>query len=129
MTRADKSKMTPGQKAAHTRKWRRASTLAHARARNAKTFTKYFLQKRGYRCISLDSRKGYEYKGVVDMVAIRRDKKNPDRLQIVLVQVKGGKARVTADELERLRAATKLIKVHWNVAEKPSTTIRLRNKI
>lgn len=129
MTRADKSKMTPGQKAAHMRKWRRASTLAHERARNAKTFTKCVLSTKGYRCISLDSRKGYEYKGIVDLIAVKRDKKDPDRLQLVLVQVKGGRARITADELKRLQIAKKCIKIHWNVAHKPGKTVRFRNKI
>ena len=55
MTKVDKSKMTPAQKAAHTRKWRRASALAHKQARNAKTFAKYVLSQKGYKCISLDT--------------------------------------------------------------------------
>ncbi len=121
--------MTAGQKAAHTRKWRRAAELAHQSGQNAKTFTKYFLAKNGYKCLSLDSRKGYEYKGVVDLIAVKRDKKNPDILKVVLLQVKGGSARVSKEEIDRLRQAVRRIKVGWNVAEKPSSTVRFRKSV
>lgn len=129
MARIDKSSMTPGQKAAHTRKWRKAQRRALAIAKNAKTFTKYKLSQKGYKCISLDTSRGYEYKGVVDMVAIKRDKRNPDRLKILLLQVKGGSAKVTNEELCRLEEATRLIEVDWNVAEKPVGAIRFRKRI
>jgi hypothetical protein len=125
----DKSKMTAGQKAAYARKWRRAQVLANYRARNAKTFTKYLLSKRGYKCISLDTRKGYEYKGIIDLVAVKRDKRDPDCLEIIFVQVKGGEARITAEELKRLHAATKSAKIYCAVAEKPAKTVLFRNKI
>lgn len=81
---------TPGQKAARTRKWRLAQAKAQKTARNAKTFTKLALTKRGWKCLSLDSKSGYEYKGIVDMIAVKRDKKKPDKLHIMLLQVKGG---------------------------------------
>lgn len=121
--------LTPGQKAAKTRKWRRASQLAHKTARNAKTFTKYFLGKLGYKCVSLDSKKGYEYIGVVDMVAIKRDVKDPDMLHITLFQIKGGSARVTMDEIRRLRKAVEKVKIYWNVAEKPDKKVQFLNEI
>jgi hypothetical protein len=66
-------RLTPAQKAAHTRKWRQAQVKAQRKARNAKTFTKLALTKMGWKCLSPDSRSGYEYKGVVDMIAVRRD--------------------------------------------------------
>lgn len=121
--------ITAGQKAAHTKKWRLAAERAHASGKNAKAFTRYLLGKRGYHSMSLDSRKGYEYKGVVDLVAVKRDSKNPDVLTIVLLQVKGGGARVTPDEIDRLRTATQRVKVRWNVAEKPKNTVKLRKPL
>ena len=124
-----KSRMTAGQKAAHTRKWRRAAALAHRRAGNVKNFAKYELSKRGYKCISLDTSKGYEYKGVVDMLAVKRDNRNPDWLEIILVQVKGGSARIILDEIERLKRAARIVKVGWNVAEKPGRTVQFRRTI
>jgi hypothetical protein len=47
----------------------------------------------GWKCLSLDSKSGYEYKGVVDTLAVRRDKEDPDKLHAMLLQVKGGSAR------------------------------------
>lgn len=125
----DKSRMTAAQKAAHTRKWRRASERAHARARNAKTFTRYLLGKKGYKTVSLDSRRGYEYIGVVDLVAVKRDRKNPDILNLVLFQVKGGKARLTKQELNRLKQAVRNVRVDWNAAEKPGKSVKFRRPL
>jgi hypothetical protein len=129
MPKIDKSKMTPGQKAAHTRKWRRAAELAHRTGQNAKTFTRYFLTKKGYKCLSLDSRKGFEYKGVVDLIAVKRHKSDPDVLHIVLFQVKGGAARVTKEEIQRLSKVTRSIKVDWNTAEKPEKSVNFGKTI
>jgi hypothetical protein len=121
--------LTPAQKAAHTRKWRRASRLAHMQAKNAKTFTKYLLAQHGYRVLSLDSRRGFEYIGVVDLVAVKRDKEDPDKLHVVLIQVKGGTAKVTLEEIRRLRKAIDKVEVSWNVAEKPEKQVRFLNGI
>src|SRR3972149_1611186 len=79
VAKIDKSKMTAGQKAAYTRKWRGAQQKALLTAKNAKTFARYKLSQEGYRCISFDSSKGYEYKGVVDLVAVKRDTRNAGR--------------------------------------------------
>ena len=125
----NKRKMTTGQKAAHTRKWRRAAQKAHQSGQHAKTFTKYFLAKKGYRCLDLDSRKGYEYKGVVDLLAVKRHKSDPDILHLLLIQVKGGSARVTEKEVRRLSNAARRLKVDWNVAEKPKKSVRFRKAI
>jgi len=121
--------LTPAQKAARTRKWKKASLLAHKTARNAKTFTKYFLGKLGYKCLSLDSKKEYEYVGVVDMIAVKRDPKDPDALYITLFQIKGGSSRVTMDEIRRLQKAVEKVKIYWNVAEKPDKKVKFLNQI
>ena len=127
--KVDKSMMTAGEKAAHTRKWRRASELAHQSGQNAKTFTKYSLAKKGYKVLSLDSRKGFEYKGIVDLIAVKRHKSDPDVLHIILFQVKGGSARVTEKELQRLSTAARRLDVDWNVAEKPKKSVKFRKSI
>lgn len=121
--------LTAAEKAAHTRKWRRASMLAHQRCRNAKTFTKYALVRKGFKVLSLDSRKGYEYTGVVDLIAVRRDKKDPDKLSVMLIQVKGGSAKVSIQEISRLRKAVEKIEVTWNTAEKPKRQVHFLNSI
>ena len=111
-------RLTPAERAAITRKWRRASAKAHATARNAKLFARYALGKKGWKVASLDTRHGFEYKGVVDLVAVKRNNRSPDELTIMLVQVKGGSARVTKEEIARLRRATTRLQVTWNVAAK-----------
>ncbi len=121
--------MTAGQKAAYTRKWRRAGEMAHKSGQNAKTFTKYFLAQKGYKCLGLDSSRGYEYKGVVDLLAVKRHKSDPDVLHIVLFQVKGGNARVTEKEIQRLSKAARRLKVDWNIAEKPEKSVRFKKNI
>jgi hypothetical protein len=121
--------LTPAQKAVLTRSRRHAALLAFSRGRNAKTFAKYELTKRGYRHVSFESRRGYEYKGIVDLLAVRRSKGNPDSLEVMLLQVKGGSARVTPVELGRLRKAADMLHVSWNVVHKPNRSVRFMKKI
>jgi hypothetical protein len=121
--------MTPGQQAAHTRKWRQAAEKAHATGRRAKTFAKYALGQAGWRVVSFDTPRGYEHKGVIDLVAVRRNNRSPDELTVMLVQVKGGSARVTAEEIARLRVAAKRLRVRWNVAHKPAKRVRFSKAI
>ena len=64
------------------------------------------------------------YKGVVDLVAIRRSTDDPDGLEILFVQVKGGGARVSLNEINRIRRAVKIAKLDWDVAEKPGSTVQ-----
>jgi deoxyxylulose-5-phosphate synthase len=129
LMKLNRDKMTAGQKAAFTKKWREASRKAHRTGKNAKTFTKYFLAKGGYRYMDLDSKKGYEYKGVVDLIAVKRDTKDPDLLTIVLFRVKGGWARITPNEVKRLRKAVRRITVQWNVAEKPGKAVKFKTPL
>lgn len=123
------AELTPGQKAAYTRKWRGAAERADASARNAKTFVKYALGKAGWRVLSLDARSGREYKGIVDLVAVKRNNRTPDELTVLLVQVKGGSARVTAEEIARLKIAAKRLRVRWNVAHKHAQHVRFSKPI
>ena len=121
--------LSPAQKAVITRRRRHAALLALRRARNAKTFAKYGLTKHGYRYISFESRKGHEYKGIVDLLAVKRSKSNPDCLDVMLLQVKGGSARVTPVELDRLQKAKDMVHVTWNVVHKPKRSVRFMKKI
>jgi len=125
----NKKYVVAGKKAAKKRKGRAAGKKAHATYVNSRIFTKVKLRKEGYRSITFESKKGYEYKGVVDLVAIKRDNKRPDRLEIIFFQMKGGSARVTDDELSRLEKAVKNVKISWNVAEKKERSVKFRYKI
>jgi hypothetical protein len=94
-----------------------------------KDITKYFLAKGGYRYMDLDSKAGHEYKGIVDLIAVKRDTKDPDLLTIVLFQVKGGSARTSRREEKRLRKAARRITVLWNVAEKPKKAVKFKTPL
>jgi len=120
---------TPAQKAVQTHKSRRASRLAHIRTKSAKTFAKYVLAKQGCRVPSFGFPRRFEYRGIVDLVAVKRHRKDLGELRVVLIQVKGGTARVTLDEICRLRKATDKIEVAWNVAEKPKKQVRFVNSV
>lgn len=103
--------------------WEKAQEKAHKTSKGAKTFTKVKLNKKGYRYIDFDSKKGYEYKGIVDLVAIKRDSKNPDKLEIIFLQVKGGSARIKPYEISRLKKTVKNVEISWNTAEKPKKRV------
>lgn len=108
--------------------WKKAQEKSYKTMKNAKLFTKYALQKRKYLCLHLDAKSGYEWKGIVDMIAVKKDTKRPDRLKIILVQIKGGGARITDKEKRRLINATKKFKIDWVVASKPHKKVIFLNE-
>lgn len=57
------------------------------------------------------------------MVAIKIDKKDKDKLKIMLLQVKGGSARVKDAEIKRLGRAIKKVEVAFNCSKKPRKTV------
>lgn len=95
--------------AAHTEKW--AVTMTKVRIRQAVTaapFPRWHL-------LTFAGPDGGESRGVVDMVAIRKDHSKPptgakrgDLFQVILIQVKGGfAAKPTAEDGTRLRIVAK----------------------
>lgn len=112
-----------------TKKWQLAQKKAHQTYRNSKLFTKWNLSRKGFKSVTFESKKGFEYKGVVDLVAVRRNNKDPDELEIILFQMKGGKAKISSEEIDRLKAAIKKLKISWNVAEKKDKSVKFYKKI
>lgn len=104
-------------------KWQLAQKKAHRTEKNALTFTKYRLNKLGWRYVDFQSRKGYPRTGIIDLVAVKLDKQDPDKLRIVLFQVKGGSARIKSKEKARLRRAVSEVEVSFNWAEKPGKSV------
>ena len=47
----------------------------------------------------------------------------------MLVQVKGGSGRIKKEEIARLRQAERRLRVEWNVAQKPATTLRFERSL
>lgn len=92
-----------GKKSVRTARW--SMTMAKVRIRQAMARTNWQL-------VTFMGPAGAESVGIVDLIAIRKDHGNPlhgtkrgDNLQIILIQVKGGNARMpTAEDCHRLRA-------------------------
>ena len=99
---------TPVARSLHTACW-------------ARTMTRWLIRwvnRRGaqWEVVGFEGSHGRESRGIVDLMVVRKDHGRPpaglkggDRLDIVLVQVKGGGAPwPTDDDVRRLRAVTRL---------------------
>ena len=94
------------QKAARTARW--AVTMVKVRIRQVVSRTRWQL-------VTFYGKAGSESVGVVDLLAIRKDHREPypgsrrgDCLQIILIQVKGGSAaKPTSEDATRLRIVAK----------------------
>lgn len=97
--------------------YKRRFKKARKTEKAARLFTKYRLTKMGYHSVSLESKKGFEPTGIVDVVAVRKlFKKDPDKVEIVLLQRKGN-VTVPQKEIKRLRAARKKAVIKYGIAE------------
>ena len=97
----------------YEKRWRKARKTEKL----ARIFTKYVLTKEGYHSVSLESIRGYESKGIVDVVAVRKlFKEDPDKMEIVLLQRKGN-LKVTKEELKRLKRAARIATIKYGIAE------------
>jgi hypothetical protein len=99
--------------AAYTERW--AVTMTKVRIRQAVAHAPF----PRWHFVSFAGPDGGESRGVVDLIAIRKDHaerkglKRGDTFQIVLIQVKGGyAAKPTAEDGARLRAVAKLHHAH-----------------
>jgi len=126
--------LSPGQKARKTARWARTMTkwlITYTRHRSVK-----------WNLVEFGGKTGSESKGIVDMVAIRKDFKSHkdglkqgDLLDIILIQVKGGSANRPSDsDVKRLvkvaeyhRAKT-VILAEWKKGQLP-IFYRLSNMI
>jgi hypothetical protein len=63
--------------------------------------------------------------GIIDAVAFRLDRRNPDRLDVRLIQLKGGKAGVSGREIARLKQAAEGATVTWSIAAFDGETLHL----
>lgn len=105
-----------GLKAARTRRINAAWTAAHASEVASKNALRRFCLQRHWRVAFLEGPKKGPRTGIVDAVIFRVDRKDADRLEIRLVQLKGGGAGVTGREVGRLKAAAESAKTDWLIA-------------
>lgn len=124
------NRLSSGQKAARTRKRRtaalkavqtrkRMSAFAKARAAEfaSKEALRLYCEKRGWRLAFFEGKTGAPRTGIIDAIAFRVDRHNPDLLDLRLIQLKGGNASVCGREITRLKHAAVGATVNWLVAE------------
>jgi len=119
--------LSPAEKAHRTGKW-------------AKTMTKWLMTytskgSKPWQIVSFEGPKGRESRGIVDLLAIRKDHREPkdeplkagDLFEIILIQVKGGgSGDPTKDDIKRLREVAKrydardIILAVWKKGKAPS---------
>jgi len=104
-----------------TEAWKKAHAAEGASKR---AFRKY-CREHGWRVAFFEGPTGAPRTGIVDAVAFRIDSQNADLLDVRLVQLKGGKAGVSAHEITRLKEAVENAKVGWLVAELDDRTLHL----
>ena len=110
--------------------WTKAANAARKTDRMAETLCKALAKREAKRWqfISFRGPKKGEWRGVVDLIAIRKDTTQPESLilkrgdlfDIVLIQVKGGRAaKPSAEDIRRLRSvarryrAQEIVKFRW----------------
>ena len=112
------------RKALYTAKWARTMTkwlITHSSKGGVK-----------WRLVEFGGKSGHESKGIIDMIAIRKDHKANEQghvgdfLEIILLQVKGGSSPFpTAADIERLSAvkerhrASEIVLAEWKKGKAP----------
>jgi len=124
MSEAARKSWVTRRKNKERQKWREAQRKSVTTGKNALTFTKVQLNKLGWKYAEFKSKRGYPRTGVIDLVAFRLDKKDQDKLKMILFQVKGGSARIKEEEKMRLEEAVKKVKIAINWVEKPEKSVR-----
>src|SRR5581483_8956778 len=118
--------LSPGQKAALTRKRRlagfkaalkrkRMTALLRARAAESasKKALRIFLSMRGWRVVFFEGVTGAPRTGIIDAVAFRLRRAESDVLEVRLIQLKGGGSGIGAREIGRLKQAAMKTNVRW----------------
>lgn len=97
---------------------RAMSAFAKVRASEAasKEALRMYCQKNGWKLAVFEGKTGAPRTGIIDAIAFRLGRKNADLLDVRLIQLKGGKAGVTAAEIARLKKAVTGATINWMIA-------------
>ena len=99
-----------------TRRINEAWRKAHIAEAASKEALKLYLEERGWHIAFFEGATGAPRTGIIDAIAYRLGRKHADRLDLRLIQLKGGKAGVTAREIARLKKAAADLKAEWLIA-------------
>ena len=121
---------TPKGRKAALKAWQKRRRLnawekAHAAEQASKDAFRLQFEKRGWRVAFFEGKTGAPRTGIIDAVAFRLNRKNSDLLDLRLVQLKGGKAGASGQEIARLKKAAKHATVAWLVAEFDGETLHV----
>ena len=103
-------------KAWKTRRIKSSFVKARASEAASKEALRVFCEKKGWRVAFFEGKTSAPRTGIIDAIAFRLGRKNSDLLDVRLIQLKGGKAGVTAQEIARLKRATSGVMVNWLIA-------------
>ena len=84
-----------------------------------------YCDKRRWRVAFFEGPTGSPRTGIVDAIVFRIDPKDADRLDVRLVQLKGGKAGVSGAEIARLKRAAERAAVTWAIAAFDGETLHI----
>jgi hypothetical protein len=109
--------LSPRKKAKRTGQWAKIMT---------KWLITYTNADKKWNFVSFEGAKGGESKGIVDFLAIRRDRKTGDYFEVIIIQVKGGSSPMpTKKEILRLSKvgeyyhAKRIILSNWQKGKPP----------
>lgn len=114
-----------GLKSWKTRRSRAAFIKVRASEAASKESLKEYLEKRGWRVVFFEGKSGAPRTGIIDAFAFRLDRKDADRLDVKLIQLKGGEAGVTGREITRLKKAAESAKISWALAAFDGETLQI----
>ncbi len=102
-----------GLKSWRTRRAMSAFAKAHAAEAASKEALRLYCRKHGWKLALFEGATGSPRTGIIDAIAFRLSRKNPDLLDVRLIQLKGGKAGVSGAEIARLKKAAEGATVSW----------------
>jgi hypothetical protein len=90
---------------------------AHAAERASKRALRKYCEDHGWKLAFFEGETGAPRTGIIDAIAYKLGRDNPDRMDLRLIQLKGGRAGVSGEEIGRLKEAAGALKVDYLVAE------------
>ena len=114
-----------GRKAVQTRRRMGAFAKAHAAEAASKEALRLYCEGHGWRLAFFEGSTGAPRTGIIDAIAFRLGRKDSDLLDVRLIQLKGGKAGVSGREIARLKKAAEGAMVNWLIAEFDGETLHL----
>ena len=113
------------RKAWRTRRARKAFAKARAAESASKEALRAYCRSNGWRVAFFEGPTGAPRTGVIDAIAFRVSRKDPDLIDIRLIQLKGGNAGVSGKELARLKQAAASAAVNWLIAAYDGNVLHL----